>query len=295
MDTALFEGTLVESERILYTPSTFARTNLIHLQECGRLKAVSYTHLRAHESPHTSHRENLASYLCFIVLEGSGTLEYDQKHYTLSAGDCVFLDCNKSYLHRCSNQLWTLEWAHFYGPNMPGIYEKYTERGGLACFRPQSLAPYQKILDSLCETAASSDYVRDMKIFEQLTALLSLLMQDSWHPGSTAKPTSRKYNLQQIKDYLDFHYPETIRLDDLAETFYINKFYLTRIFREQFGVSINAYLLSLRITHAKQLLRFTDFTIEKIGIQCGMKDANYFSRMFKKVEGISPGEYRRQW
>ena len=210
MDTALFEGTLVESERILYTPSTFARTNLIHLQECGRLKALS---------PHTSHRENLASYLCFIVLEGSGTLEYDQKHYTLSAGDCVFLDCNKSYLHRCSNQLWTLEWAHFYGPNMPGIYEKYTERGGLACFRPQSLAPYQKILDSLCETAASSDYVRDMKIFEQLTALLSLLMQDSWHPGSTAKPTSRKYNLQQIKDYLDFHYPETIRLDDLAETF----------------------------------------------------------------------------
>ena len=115
--------------------------------------------------------------------------------------------------------------------NMPGIYEKYTERGGLACFRPQSLAPYQKILDSLCETAASSDYVRDMKIFEQLTALLSLLMQDSWHPGSTAKPTSRKYNLQQIKDYLDFHYPETIRLDDLAETFYINKFYLTRIFQ----------------------------------------------------------------
>ena len=50
MDTALFEGTLVESERILYTPSTFARTNLIHLQECGRLKALS---------PHTSHRENL--------------------------------------------------------------------------------------------------------------------------------------------------------------------------------------------------------------------------------------------
>ena len=41
MDTALFEGTLVESERILYTPSTFARTNLIHLQECGRLKALS--------------------------------------------------------------------------------------------------------------------------------------------------------------------------------------------------------------------------------------------------------------
>ncbi|MFR6590522.1 MAG: hypothetical protein ACLURV_10820 [Gallintestinimicrobium sp.] len=50
-----------------------------------------------------------------------------------------------------------------------------------------------------------------------------LLMQDSGH-RSTAKPTSRKYNLQQIKDYLDFHYPETIRLDDLAETFISTNF-----------------------------------------------------------------------
>ena len=286
MDTALFEGTLVESERILYTPSTFARTNLIHLQECGRLKALS---------PHTSHRENLASYLCFIVLEGSGALEYDQKHYTLSAGDCVFLDCKKSYLHRCSNQLWTLEWAHFYGPNMPGIYEKYTERGGLACFRPQSLAPYQKILDSLCETAASSDYVRDMKIFEQLTALLSLLMQDSWHPGSTAKPTSRKYNLQQIKDYLDFHYPETIRLDDLAETFYINKFYLSRIFKEVTSFTINDYLNVNRIKKAHRLLLETDDSITSIAEQLGYENITYFERVFKKYRNMTPLKYRNYY
>ena len=286
MDTALFEGTLVESERILYTPSTFARTNLIHLQECGRLKALS---------PHTSHRENLASYLCFIVLEGSGTLEYDQKHYTLSAGDCVFLDCKKSYLHRCSNQLWTLEWAHFYGPNMPGIYEKYTERGGLACFRPQSLAPYQKILDSLCETAASSDYVRDMKIFEQLTALLSLLMQDSWHPGSTAKLTSRKYNLQQIKDYLDFHYPETIRLDDLAETFYINKFYLSRIFKEVTSFTINDYLNVNRIKKAHRLLLETDDSITSIAEQLGYENITYFERVFKKYRNMTPLKYRNYY
>ena len=286
MDTALFEGTLVESERILYTPSTFARTNLIHLQECGRLKALS---------PHTSHRENLASYLCFIVLEGSGTLEYDQKHYTLSAGDCVFLDCKKSYLHRCSNQLWTLEWAHFYGPNMTGIYEKYTERGGLACFRPQSLAPYQKILDSLCETAASSDYVRDMKIFEQLTALLSLLMQDSWHPGSTAKPTSRKYNLQQIKDYLDFHYPETIRLDDLAETFYINKFYLSRIFKEVTSFTINDYLNVNRIKKAHRLLLETDDSITSIAEQLGYENITYFERVFKKYRNMTPLKYRNYY
>ena len=43
------------------------------------------------------------------------------------------------------------------------------------------------------------------------------------------------------------------------------------------------------------LLRFTDQTVEAIGRECGVEDANYFSRMFRKVEGISPGEFRRMW
>lgn len=286
MDTSLFTGALVESRRILYTPSAFARTNLIHLQETGSLKA---------KKPHESRRENLSSYLCFIVLDGSGSLSYDGADYALSAGDCVFLDCKKPYRHCCSEDLWTLKWAHFYGPNMGAVYEKYTQRGGCACFRPKSLTPYDRILSHLYDTAVSADYVRDMKIFEQLAALLSQLMEDSWNPGRSPSRSSRKCSLQEIKDYLDLHYTEPLKLDQLSERFFINKFYLTRIFKEQFGIPINAYLLSLRITHAKTLLRFSDLPIEKIGLECGMKDANYFSRMFKKIEGISPGEYRRQW
>ena len=49
------------------------------------------------------------------------------------------------------------------------------------------------------------------------------------------------------------------------------------------------------ITGAKQLLRFTDMTVDEVGAAVGMGDANYFSRMFRKVEGISPREYRKQW
>ena len=43
------------------------------------------------------------------------------------------------------------------------------------------------------------------------------------------------------------------------------------------------------------LLRFTDMTVDEVGAAVGMGDANYFSRMFRKVEGISPREYRKQW
>lgn len=81
---------VVSSDRILYTPSRFARASLLHLQEIGTLKALK---------PHTSHRDNLSSFLFFIVLSGEGSLSYDEKHYNLITGDMVFIDCSKPYSH----------------------------------------------------------------------------------------------------------------------------------------------------------------------------------------------------
>lgn len=92
MDQELFnpQSPSVTSSRILYTPSTFARTSLLHLQEVGSLQAIH---------PHTSMRTNLTSFLCFVVLSGNGTLTYEGTAYELSAGDCVFIDCRKAYSH----------------------------------------------------------------------------------------------------------------------------------------------------------------------------------------------------
>ena len=287
MSEYLFHGDLVTSNRILYTPSAFARTNLLHLQEIGELQA---------RRPHTSGRTNLQSYLFFIVLEGTGSLQYGDMEYALTKGDCVFIDCKKPYAHRSSEQLWQLSWVHFYGPNMNNIYEKYVERGGHPCFHPKECGRYDKILKELYEIADSDAYIKDMQIFEKLTGLLTFLMEDSWNPHVSRRKTSTKAGtIQHVKDYLDSHYQEKILLDDLSERFFINKFYLTRSFKEQFGVPVNTYLLQNRITHAKQLLRFSELPIEVIGQKCGMQDANYFSRMFRKVEGVSPGEYRKLW
>lgn len=61
-----------------------------------------------------------------------------------------------------------------------------------------------------------------------------------------------------VKEYLDEHYAEKIMLEELAEKFFINKFYLSKIFKETYGTTVNNYLISKRITRAKQLLRFTD-------------------------------------
>lgn len=286
MDNSLFQGQLVTSRRIIYTPSDFARTNLIHLQEIGSLQALR---------PHTSQRENLSSYLVFLVLEGSGTLSYQNRSFPLSKGDCVFLDCRKPYSHRSSDNLWQLKWAHFYGPNLNGIYYKYTQRGGRPCFHAHDPASFENTLDELYSIADSSSYIKDMKIYEKLSSLLTLLMEESWNPDLTRKQHAKKQNLQNIKDYIDSHYQEKITLDTLSEQFFINKYYLTRVFKEQFGVPVVSYLIQVRITHAKRLLRFTDHSIERIGQECGIGDANYFTRIFRKVEGVTPGGYRRMW
>ena len=83
MDKELFnpQSSSVSSSRIIYTPSTFARTSLLHLQEVGSLQAVH---------PHVSQRSDLVSFLCFVVLSGECELSYEGQTYQLSEGDCVF-------------------------------------------------------------------------------------------------------------------------------------------------------------------------------------------------------------
>lgn len=293
MDPTLFDGMLVKSNRIIYTPADFAKANLIHLQEVGELRA---------QRPHTSRRKNLSSYLFFMVLAGEGSLEYGGEVYALQEGDCAFVDCRKAYAHSCSEKLWSLKWVHFYGPNMGSIYNNYMERGGRPVLTPPDGRRYEQLLDEIYGIAASDSNIKDMQICEKLTSLLTLLAEHGLMAGQTGERdafrqggSAKRQNLQAVKEYLDEHFDQKVTLDLLAELFYINKFYLTRIFKEQFGETVTAYLLQVRITQAKQRLRFTDKSIEEIAHECGMHDANYFSRMFKKVEKVTPGEFRHMW
>lgn len=286
MDMTLFHGDIVSSNRILYTPSQFARTNLMYLQEIGELQA---------NKPHISKREGLNSFLFFEVLSGSGFLQYENTEYPLVVGDCVFIDCRKGYSHKTESDLWKLRWIHFCGINMNGIYEKYRERGGKPYFKTKEFVEFDRVWKCVFEKANSSDYIRDMRINEQLNMLLTLLMKESWHPEAIHNSISKKQDMLPIKQYLEENYMQKITLDELAERFFINKYYLTRRYKEQFGISIVNYLLQVRITHAKQRLRFTEDKIEAIGLECGFGAVHYFSRIFKNIEGISPREYREKW
>ena len=277
---------IVDSDRVLYTASPFARSSLFHLQEIGRLEALK---------PHVSSRSDLQSYLFIIVEKGSGMLKYNGREYELTKGSCVFIDCRKPYSHQPDpDDLWTLSWCHFYGPTLASIYNKYCERGGRPSFEPSDTRPFADVLGDLISLSKSSEHMRDMLINEKLSTLLRLIMAESWHPEDKALPV-KKASVLEVKTYLDENYESKISLDSLCAKFFISKHYLTHSFKEQFGMTITSYLLSVRITYAKQLLRFTNKSVEEIGYEVGIGAPHYFSRVFKEVEGVSPTVYREQW
>lgn len=283
-EQVLFHGDSVEASRVIYTPSSFAKSSLLHIQEIGILQATKQ---------HKSNHKNLNSFLFFIVHSGTGELFYDGVTYTIHSGECVFIDCRKPYYHSTSKDFWKLSWIHFDGPTVNAIYEKYVSRGGYPVFRPKNKELYFDAFKSLHRSVISDSYVRDMIINQGLSELLVLLMTDSWHPENMQTP--KLSTLSALKNYLDENYNKKISLDELSERYYINKYYLTRIFKAKYGMSINNYITSVRITHAKQELRFTSKTAEEIAVDTGFGTGHYFSRVFSKIEGISPSEYREQW
>lgn len=281
-----FTTQTVNSNRVIYTPSVFAKENLTYLQEVGELKSLK---------THTAGRKNLSSYLFFIVKSGRGTVKYGNVEYEMSAGDCVFINCINKYEHTSSSDLWTLKWVHFYGTNMDAIYEKYKERGGKVVFSVPNPSVIFGLLDDIQSIADSDSYLRDMEIHEKLSSLLLNIMKESWHEKEVDMTSEKRKDLRQIREYLEENFDKKIQLDDIAEKYNISKYYLSHIFNEQYGTSVNNYLISLRITKAKQFLRFTNMTTTEVANRLGYEDVNYFIRLFKKIENVTPGEYRKKW
>lgn len=124
----------------------------------------------------------------------------------MKKGDCAFIDCRNKYSQSSStDNLWSLEWVHFYGSNMGEIYSKYLERGGEACFSmgADKPNPFVPLLDLIMETASSSSYIRDMKINEKLSELLTLLMEYSWNPDKAKVSNTKDLNISNVRAYID--------------------------------------------------------------------------------------------
>lgn len=98
----------------------------------------------------------------------------------------------------------------------------------------------------------------------------------------------------QVRKYIEenFHDP-SLSVNTLGDRFDLSPSYLSKIFKDENEISIPDYISKVRIDNAKELLRNTDKTIQKIAEETGFLSSSVFIRVFKKMEGITPGAYRK--
>ena len=129
-----------------------------------------------------------------------------------------------------------------------------------------------------------------------LEVLLIWLMRSSTLSLQLQRTTVRAENREcaEIKRYIDINYRESITLDKLAGMAHLNKYYLSHAFQKEYGISPITYLSRRRIEESKYLLGNTSHTLAQVSELLGFSSPSYFSQCFRKAEGISPNEYRRQ-
>lgn len=102
----------------------------------------------------------------------------------------------------------------------------------------------------------------------------------------------QKQAVEDAVSYLRENYQTHITLEELALHIFLSKDYLNRIFRESTGMPVNAFLQKLRVEEACRLLTGTEMAVAEIAAACGFGDSKAFYSAFKRITGITPGEFR---
>lgn len=102
-----------------------------------------------------------------------------------------------------------------------------------------------------------------------------------------------KLDAVSVARYIDLHYKENLHLDHMAEKLETTPKYFSNYFKKTFGVNFVEYLNKVRLSHAKDMLKRTEWSVAEIGEKTGYLNSSTFTSTFKKYYGISPSEYRR--
>lgn len=248
-----------------------------------------------------------------IVHEGKGTIIIEQKSYEVTSGMlCVFQPYQLHHIQMVMSPdtPFIRSIVHF----EPSLYESYFDKWPslLAFFKHihTSVLPYPCLYDigdfaqfhalfqSLEEKLPAlnkNDYLEEFSLF--LIAFFRAF-KPIWErsEGQFSTGTTRKtHQAERILGWLEEHYTEPLRLDQMATELHLSPYHLSHLFKECTGSSISDYVTARRIQQAVKLLSSTDYSVAQIGEAIGVTNCSYFCKMFKVQMGITPHQYRKQW
>ena len=272
-----------DSVRFINTPTPLARQLFYYVQEAGDFRT---------RAPYSTERANLDSFLIIYTLRGEGRLSWRGGEYVLVPGSAAFIHCMERHRYACPpGREWEFLWLHFNGGNALGYFAEFC-RGGLPVYGMEEGEKLEEALREILALAQRKTPHAEAIISERVTGLLTRLLIASGGGGIVrSAPDYVEAALREI----DRRFADALTLEDLARAVNVDKYHLAKRFKACVGVSPIEYVLLVRISRAKELLKYSRDTVEEISGACGFGQAGYFIRQFKKREGVTPLQYRRQW
>lgn len=155
------------------------------------------------------------------------------------------------------------------------------------------------LLERLLAAANAASSIDQTRVVSTLENALSLLVTVEGLPGDAAFRSLRgglaPWQARRVEEYIRTHIDARVKVTDLAELVGLSYSHFNRAFRASFRLSPTAYIMEQRMRFARSRMLTTRDSLSEVAFQCGLCDQAHFSRMFRRIVGLSPRIWRRQF
>ncbi|MBO5303315.1 MAG: AraC family transcriptional regulator [Lachnospiraceae bacterium] len=220
------------------------------------------------------------------VHSGKGVLYLNEIKYEIKAHEAFIIPAGVSaYYEADANEPWRYSWLHLSGPTLNNALEQ----AGLNIENPvyipsQPNLQIEEALNTLL-TEYENPYIAISRVYEFFHFLIS--------NSSSKKKVKVDSQISYVKNtirYIQNRYSLNIKVSDIATALGVNRSYLSRLFKEATGSTIQDYLLSYRMNEATKLLANPHNSVSYVSFAVGYSDAVTFSKAYKRYTGINPSE-----
>ncbi|MEO5995808.1 MAG: AraC family transcriptional regulator [Chitinophagaceae bacterium] len=224
--------------------------------------------------------------------EGTGWAKINDEEYKIEQGNFFIIPSGLPHTYAADERSpWTIYWAHFKGTNTRSIINNFLEQNGNYCGYVDYLESRIRLFEEMYSNLEMG-YSNDKLCYANMCLphfLSSFIFKENYNL-STRKQSKNQINqsINYMKQYID----KMLSLQQMAASVNLSASHFSFVFKKNTGFPPIEYFNHLKVQKACQYLLFTDLRVKEIANNLGIEDPYYFSRMFTKVIGVSPGEYR---
>ncbi len=241
---------------------------------------------------HTMSRNKHDDYLMIYCLDGEGKLTINNQIHTVKAGDIICLPKGVAHAYKASEATpWTIYWVHFSGDKSEDFIDYLAINSNNYVFplgiHSRLTSDFESLLECRQYSYNINAFVHTASLLRQILTHIALLQPLAKHQAA------HNFDLERVHSLMQARVHEQLELEALAETVSLSKFHFIKKYKELTGTTPINHFIHLKVERACHLLDVTTKSINEISFAVGYEDAYYFSRIFKKIMGISPSQYRR--